>query len=127
MSNMNWPEFGIGIVLRDKEIEAFLERNGYRNECDFTEAVEDADHAVRYYDYNFCEGLCFTSETKGISDEPESMLAFWALNQLRAFEPAYESVEDVVNEFKESELGKLFPDDFDWEAHFGLFSCSIYC
>lgn len=37
----------------------------------------------------------------------------------------YTSMNDIVNEFKDS-VGAYLPDNFDWEKHIGYFMCAAY-
>ena len=130
MSAQNWAEYGIGLVLTSEEkigdvdeIEYLLNKLGEEPE-DIEENHSDKHHLWRYYNEEW-EGKTFHSFTTHDSCEPKYALVIYAEKELKPFEAVY-THEEIIKEFKDI-LGEFLPSDFDWDAHIGTFSCTIYC
>ena len=130
----NWAEYGIGLVLTDRklsngksEIDTIVEAFGCEDVFELTELKEDDEHLWRYYDDEM-DGKCFSpfADGKSFDEEPETMLVIWAKRGYKPFEAAYTGPDEIRKEFQDV-IGKYMPEDFDWDAHIGEFSCSICC
>lgn len=134
MSMHNYAEYGIGLVLTDAElsngkteIDTLVQAFGVDDEFDLLEKMEDSDHVWRLYNDEM-EGKHFTpfADGKYFNEEPEVMLVIWAENAYEPFRAAYSGPEEIRKEFQDI-IGEYMPEDFDWDAHIGEFSCTIYC
>ena len=56
--------------------------------------------------------------------EYEDMLVIWAKYQPDAFKQAYVDLDGLIREMQQE---FRFPENFDWKAHVGYFSCAVYC
>ena len=128
-----WPEYGIGLVLTsdrkigDKnEIEFLYEKMGYEDVYDLISSVENDEHTWRYYDADM-DGKSFApfADWKDFEEKPTDMLVIWAYGQMLPFVAVYDNQEEIRNEFIEA-IGEYMPEDFDWDAHIGEFSVSVY-
>ena len=133
MSMRNWPEYGIGLVLTTEnrigemdEIDYLMEKMDAEDPYELVESQENSDHVWRYYDNGF-DGKSFHPFAKNASsEEPEEMLVIWAAKGFDPFRAAYSGPEEIRKEFQDV-IGKYMPEDFDWDAHIGEFSCCIFC
>jgi len=135
MSMRSWPEYGIGLVLTSSrkigerdEIDYLVASMGYDDVYELIELGErDNWHVWRFYDAEM-EGKSFEpfADGKSYDEEPEEMLVIWASRALQPFSAAYSGPDEIRKEFQDI-IGKYMPEDFDWDAHIGYFSCTIYC
>ena len=132
MSSQCWSEYGIGLVLTANhkiggtdEISYVLQRAGFDEIYDFLESKENAENTWRFYDVEM-EGKSFRSFTPGAEAvEPGEMLVVFAKKWMHPYKATY-TPNELFDELKKA-VGNLLPDSFDWEAHIGEFSCTIYC
>lgn len=139
MSSQNWGESGFGLavsetdyamdeilrkVAKDAGISDEDAENFDRNSA--AEFLNDNVCDTRYYDYENSDGITFSPALPGRGDyiEEEEILFIRADKQPDAFKASY-TEESVVNEFKKK-IGKYLPENFDYLAHIGTFSCSTY-
>lgn len=141
MSSQDWAEYGFGLVFseRDKTLDTLIKnvaREAFATEDeteleafdvnDVAEYFDGMEGSVRYYDEEM-SGKSFHPAVTGHGShfKFENMLVFWANNAADVFSAVY-TKESVVDEFKEK-IGRYLPDDFDYLAHIGYFSCCICC
>ena len=133
MSMQSYPEYGIGFVLTsgygknsEDEIQDLVESFGFDDVYELVEAQEDSDHCWRFYDSDM-EGKSFHPfvENEDAEEEPQEMLVIWALKQPEPFAAVY-TPEEIKKEFQDI-LKDNVPEDFNWDAHIGYFSCTVYC
>lgn len=136
MSNHNWAEHGMGLVLSVNDpvtnvfVKAVAKAFNERDDLDTSDIPELFEHAnvgcVRYYDDEM-DGKTFHPVINGHGEsfEHDNMLVFWAEMQPEPFKAVYTEAS-LADEFRRK-IGKYLSDDFDYMAHIGYFSCSIYC
>ena len=133
MSMQNWPEYGIGLVFTPEknigtknEINFLTESMGFDDVYELVENMEESDHDWRFYDSEM-DGMAFHPFDKAKeSMEPSEMLVIWAKKWMDPFRAAYSGPDEIRNEFK-AFLGEYLPESFDWDAHIGEFSLSVFC
>lgn len=139
MSSQNWGESGFGLavsetdyamdeILRKVAKDAGIPDEDAEN-FDGNSAAEFLNDNVcdtRYYDYEGSEGITFSPAVPGRGDyiEDKEILFARAEKQPDAFKASY-TEESVVREFREK-VGKYLPENFDYLAHIGTFSCCTY-
>lgn len=141
MSSQDWAEYGFGLVFSedDKTLD-YLVRNIAKEALETKDEAEIADFdvycipeyfeemesSVRYYNEEM-SGHSFYPAVKGHGNhfENKNMLVFWSDNAPDVFKAVY-TKESVVEEFKKK-IGKYLPENFDYLAHIGYFSCCICC
>ena len=136
MSMHNYAEYGMGLVLTSSkkigdvdEIEYLCNAFGVEDAYELVDLKsDDRNNTWRYYDDEM-EGKCFIpfdNDVVNFDEYPSEMFVIWASRMMQPFEVAYSSPEELRQEFINI-LGDILPKDFDWNAHIGEFSCSIYC
>ena len=138
----NWAEYGFGLALFEdsQEFDAFMKAYnawckkefGIEEEIDVYEMCMDEDFEkktnvfIRFMDYDF-DGKRFKPAIEGVGEEQErkNMLVFWAEKQPDPFKASY-TKESIIEEFM-NRIGEFLPDDFDFMAHIGYFSGTVYC
>lgn len=134
MSNRHWPVYGIGLVLTDAkltngktEIDTIVHALGVDNADELRMKMENSDHVWEFYDARKeCKFFTSFADNKPFDEEPERMLVIRAKNVYEPFRAAYSGPEEIRKEFQDI-IGKYMPEDFDWDAHIGEFSGTIYC
>ena len=121
-----WTVCGFSLIVNDydkiKEIAAL---NGYSDpegsgDCDrMYEFVIDHDGVFMDEEAEKKRVSYAASDPKD-SEDVVFAACFYARKQPNPFEAAYESLGDVVKEFRER---MKFPEDFDVQNHIGTFSC----
>lgn len=133
MGMRNYAEYGIGLVLTDNklsngksEIDTLVEAFGCEDVYELAETKENDDHVWRFYNEED-EGKHFSpfADDKPFDEEPETMLVIVANRWYKPFEAAYTGPDEIRKEFQDA-VGKYLPEDFDWDAHIGEFSCTVY-
>ena len=135
MTQQNWPEYGIGFVMAhayknggECEYESLVNAMGYDNVNSLIEDKEHDSHTWRFYDKGGeIEGKTF-HDLNGDVSYPDEMLVIWAKkwNGINPFGATYSCPDEIIEEFLLL-IGMYLPENFDWNAHIGEFSCSIYC
>ena len=138
----NWAEYGFGLALFEdsQEFDAFMKAYnawckkefGIEEEIDVYEMCMDEDFEkktnvfIRFMDDDF-DGKRFKPAIEGVGEEQErkNMLVFWAEKQPDPFKASY-TKEIIIEEFM-NRIGEFLPDDFDFMAHIGYFSGTVYC
>ena len=115
---------GIGLVLNEEEAEAFVKKAGIEIDdlyCDYKSEI-GIDHDLNVFDVENMSLYTINDENKRFNDFE---VVFYAFKALKIVGAAYETKEEVVNEFKE-DIGRFLPEDFDYEGHIGLFEGVLY-
>ena len=142
MSSKYYGENGLGLVI-PKSDDAFMtimervaEETGNELETDDVYELEEDEiyDSVDYLRNHVCEALYYgedevTSVTPAFKErgeylENEDIIVFWADKTPDAFIAVY-TEESIVEEFRKK-VGKYLPDNFDYLAHIGYFSCTVY-
>ena len=127
MSMHNFAEYGFGVVLTGTSIEEFLRLNTDEKdpiEYCWSDEAENKEHDIRYYGDDFDGRVFVALDEHSEKYFLEDMLVIWAKYQPDAFKQAYVDLDGLIREMQQE---FRFPENFDWKAHAGYFSCVAYC
>ena len=139
--NNNFPVTGYGLVLDGKELYSFLEKvyetfDEDDKECADPQSPDEMIETIRdnysgkyithdgYY-YTDVEMPSFYAISENDVGLDCDFLFFFSEKQPKIIGVAYNSKEELIQEFKD-DLGKYLPDDFNWEDHIGGMSGVLY-
>lgn len=139
MSMSNYSIEVFGLILTNDEItyfenklkEEIIKENPENKEDLVDLTIEDmidedmlnanVSHSMAYI-RDIENGKLYTLEHK--SDYlPEDILAIYANKSMQMIGAAYDTADELINEFK-NDIGKYLPEDFDWKSHIGL-ACGV--
>ena len=131
MSMHNYAMNDFGMIVEDNEFDILITKMKALAVAEGTcEPDEDIGiDAIEYDDFMDCEhDRCYCTDVENPEFQTmegewhtlsEDFVFFSAFKGPKIIGVAYNSKEEILQEFKE-DLGKYFPEDFDWEKHIGF-------